>query len=481
MTNKPAQCTMFNAGKGFYINICIMLALMIFFRFIPAFGSMTENGMAVLGVFLGTIYGWTTLKDMPLASACGILMMGTTGIFASPIASVQAAFSHNLFISVVGCFALVSVMSHSGMIEYMVKAILGSRFARKSIPGLLIAITIFSYLFGFFGNFGMYALVWVLWKGIVDEIGGDKKLLEFGIALTSIGFVMCANAWQFTPPVLAVESMFAGVTGLETAGIVPYSLWMFITTMLVTLLFLLAGKFLFKVQFPKDYTVSETKQEKMTAYQVVTLVLFILYLGILVLSNIFKFPVLKFLGSFNIVGLGVAALIICLILRPAGSFDLINHALNSSIQWGMLLNMGIVGLFILTLGSEDVGISATIASCCGFLSELPPVAFMIVVTVVPLFLTQFLNNMALGTVLIPVVCTMAMNLGLNTTAIFYTLVITTGLTLATPSGSANSAFMFSWSDIERKSCFKYGWTIFGIGVVVCLIMLLGLGNLFFPM
>lgn len=179
MNNSASGRTLFTGSESYYLNVVVMLVLMIFFRFIPVFGSMTEIGMAVLGVFIGTIYGWMTMKDMSLASAAGIVMMGTTGFYATPAASISAAFGHNQFISVVGCFALIAVMQHSGLIEYLVKAIVRWKVARNSIPMLLFVVTIFSHIFGFFGNFGMYALIWTLWKGIVEEIHGDKKLLEF--------------------------------------------------------------------------------------------------------------------------------------------------------------------------------------------------------------------------------------------------------------------------------------------------------------
>lgn len=73
-----------------------------------------------------------------------------------------------------------------------------------------------------------------------------------------------------------------------------------------------------------------------------------------------------------------------------------------------------------------------------------------------------------------------MDAGLNATAIYYSMFIACNTALATPSGSANAAFMFSWQDIERKSCFKYGFTIFGITVVVTVAMYFLLGNLVFP-
>lgn len=481
MNNSASGRTLFTGSESYYLNVVVMLVLMIFFRFIPVFGSMTEIGMAVLGVFIGTIYGWMTMKDMSLASAAGIVMMGTTGFYATPAASISAAFGHNQFISVVGCFALIAVMQHSGLIEYLVKAIVRWKVARNSIPLLLFVVTIFSHIFGFFGNFGMYALIWTLWKGIVEEIHGDKKLLEFGIAVTSIGFVLCACAWQFTPPSLVVEGLFASVTGLPNASTPAFFFWMLLAAALITILFMLAGKFIFKIQFPKTSDLKVEKREKMDAYKAVTLILFVVYLLILIISNTADISFINYLGGFNIAGLGISALIICMIVLPKGcDFPRLGDAMNSGIQWTLLLNMGVVGLFTGALGSADVGITATISDACGYMADLPPAVFVLAVIVIPCFLTQFLNNLALCTIFIPVACSLAVQAGLNAAAIYYTMFIACNTALATPSGSANAAFMFSWPDIERKSCFKYGFTIFGITIIISLLMYFVLGNLFFP-
>ena len=48
-------------NKMYYIHIVIYLVILFGIGFIPPFGAITEMGMKVLGVFIGTIYGWLTL------------------------------------------------------------------------------------------------------------------------------------------------------------------------------------------------------------------------------------------------------------------------------------------------------------------------------------------------------------------------------------------------------------------------------------
>ena len=74
----------FAGSKSFYTHLVVMLLIMILFRFLPPFGQMTVDGMGVFGVFLGTLYGWIFLNNMGVASAVGMIMIGTTAAFGSP-------------------------------------------------------------------------------------------------------------------------------------------------------------------------------------------------------------------------------------------------------------------------------------------------------------------------------------------------------------------------------------------------------------
>ena len=52
--------------KKWYIHTIISIAIMVFFRFIPAPEPMTQLGITVVGIFLGAIYGWCTTNMLSL-------------------------------------------------------------------------------------------------------------------------------------------------------------------------------------------------------------------------------------------------------------------------------------------------------------------------------------------------------------------------------------------------------------------------------
>ena len=43
------------------IHVALMLLMMVGGAFLPTLGSITPLGMKTLGIFFGTVYGWSTL------------------------------------------------------------------------------------------------------------------------------------------------------------------------------------------------------------------------------------------------------------------------------------------------------------------------------------------------------------------------------------------------------------------------------------
>ena len=73
------------------INFAIMVILMIGIGFLPPFGQVTPMGMRVLGVFVGTLYGWITI-DFVMASMVGMLFLGLSG-YTNIIGALAAGFA----------------------------------------------------------------------------------------------------------------------------------------------------------------------------------------------------------------------------------------------------------------------------------------------------------------------------------------------------------------------------------------------------
>lgn len=57
-----------------YIHVLVILAFMFGFQYIPPIANITPLGMQTIGIFIGVIYGWSTM-DMIWPSFLGLFAL----------------------------------------------------------------------------------------------------------------------------------------------------------------------------------------------------------------------------------------------------------------------------------------------------------------------------------------------------------------------------------------------------------------------
>lgn len=478
LTTKDKLCS---ADRRFYLHLGAILLIGIFFRFIPPIADMTAMGMAVLGVFLSTIYGWLFLGNMGLSSFLGIVLMGTTGFWKSPSASISAAFGSTYVVMLVMCFAVVALLEHSGGLEIIVKAILRINVLRRSSGLLLAALMFLSFLIGSFGLFGYFFLMWALWAKLSDEMGGSLEFKQLGIGGLLISFTIDSLAWPFCSGYITVTGVFTGASGLPGAPFLNYTLWMWLMFILISGLYLLTGRFIFRIPFPDASGLTVEPARQVSRYQRFTIIGLFTYMLLMMYSSISSDPVAQYLKGWGIIGLGAALLLIACMLRPSGALEKPDMYLNKYIPWSLLMNIGMIALLSSCLSSEELGIIASVNSSLSFLAELPLFLFVLILSAIPLVLTQFLNNVALGAVFIPVTYALSVKAGANLYAMNYAMYLMTSMAVATPAGCATATLFFSNEHMTKRAAWKFALPIVIITwFVTVFIGVFLLGDVFFP-
>lgn len=181
------------------IHFIIGFAIMIGFRFIPAgvLPQVTPVGLQVLGVFVGTIYLWTTV-DPILGSIASIVMLGFTD-WASMNYVLLQAFGNPVLVQ---CLFLMIIMG--GLTDRRINAYI-ARFilTRKMIEGkpwiFTGAIVFGSYLMSVFvGCFAPIFLFWPVLTSVYEEVGFKKS--DLYPQLMTIMVVMAAVVGFPVPP-----------------------------------------------------------------------------------------------------------------------------------------------------------------------------------------------------------------------------------------------------------------------------------------
>ena len=144
-----------------------------------------------------------------------------------------------------------------------------------------------------------------------------------------------------------------------------------------------------------------------------------------------------------------------------------------NLAWGVILLFG--GGFALAKGLESSGLILLLSDKLLQLGIGNPYILMGIFTVAALFLTEFMSNVALVTLLVPIVIAAAKGLELH--PLFFAIPVTLASSMAFmfPMATPPNAIVFSGSELAVKDMAKSG---FWLNALACCIIVLACGLVF---
>ena len=139
----------FGCSPAYVVNSVITLAIMIGFKYVvPAAEPLTPLGVEILGIFLGTLYGWLIVGDVVWPSVACLVFLGlseyttVTGAFAS-------GFGNNTVLLMLFFFLFTNIINSAGIIEYVAQWIATRKFAYGK-PWMLSFLLMIAAIVSFF-------------------------------------------------------------------------------------------------------------------------------------------------------------------------------------------------------------------------------------------------------------------------------------------------------------------------------------------
>ena len=124
-----------------YLHFIIVMAFMFLFRFIPPIGTITPYGMAVIGIFIGLIYGWSVDADNLIwTSLLALVAIGMTDFGNAGKAIASAFGNESVMLMLLGMFFL-GMLQDSKLTQWLSNKLLGAKFVQGK-PWLLTAFII---------------------------------------------------------------------------------------------------------------------------------------------------------------------------------------------------------------------------------------------------------------------------------------------------------------------------------------------------
>lgn len=269
----------------------------------------------------------------------------------------------------------------------------------------------------------------------------------------------------YKPVPLLVMRTYTQISGIE-ANFFKHIVFALVLTILLLVVYILICRFIFRPELKnlKDINVDFVDPEAiiLNNHQKIILGFFLFFIFLMIAPSILPkdWLLYQIIHRLGIAGCLIILVVLMTIIHYKGE-PLIDFTKMSaqSINWGIFAAMAFVLPFANLYTSDATGVKAFILQTIQpVLSGLSPMVFLIVVMVIGLLLTNFMNNMVVGALLTTVIYSLIVEMGLDMdiAPILALLIICASLAIATPAACPNAAIMFANKEwVRTKDLYKY--------------------------
>ena len=476
--------------KMYYVHILIGLAIMLVFRFIPVgiLPGVTEVGMQILGIFIGTIYLWTTI-DPTVSSLISISMIAYSD-YAAAGAVLASWFGNPVLVQMMFLMIFTGGLTNRRLTAYIGRWIMTRKFI-EGRPWVFTAVIAYAtfIMSTFIGCFAPIFLFWPIINDVCEEIGFTKedkypKQMLMIVAMSSMcGFPV--PPWMANG--LALLTNFRGIVGnfpaIADATISNGSYFAFTFTMgaLLTTSLILVMKYIFKpdVEPLKKVTIEMLDKNPlppMDKAQKIYGVALIAFICLMLFPSLLpNLPVLSFFNANSYVTCTVLVLILVALKDEEGK-PILNFSavMAKDFAWPTFWLCAVAILIGSVLTNESTGITVFLNTILApVFNGMSGKVFAVVFLLLTILLTNICNSLVIGMIMQPVVLTYCASTGMNPAPYITLLIFTVLLTAAcTPAGSPFAAMMFGNDRIGSAEVYKR--TLVWVAVETVLILVIGI-------
>ena len=448
-----------------YVHIAITLFFMVGFGFLPPFGTVTQVGMRILGLFIGVVYAYSTLEII-WPSVLAIVLYGLSGFVGSVDDAARAMMGNSVVFQ-----TIVQQMVAGAIVIYG----FGKWFARKTLsmkffhghPRLYTWCFLFVFMWAniVLETIPVMIMLCSIW-GDIGESCDYKKNDNFyyygfgGIILTlMLGISMMPyRSWQ-----LGLAQTWANVTGTPISLGFMFSCTSVIGVVVITTYVFLGAK-LFRVDFSKmrEFDVEklgeESKRLRPRTRRIV--IIYLIFMLVTIFAGTFTTSAFAVYVNTVLTSGGLFALcLVILMVIPSGEGDgkpciIFSEMKNneSAVSWPVIFMCAATIPLASALTAEATGITPWLTELLTpVFAGRSPIFILIVAIVAMLFLTNIGSNIATATALIPIVAPFALATGANITVFGMAIIYSANMGLVLPGSSAPAAVWHARAEIPQMS------------------------------
>lgn len=485
----------------YILKAAIGIAIMVFFRFIPAPAPITSVGMAVLGQFIGLIYLWSAV-DMMWPTFVAIVLFGLDAMVIYPNSwqnagiyeAGQQSFGNWVTVFVIGCLLICYALQKVGTIRRICLWFVTSKTARKSpwmftFMFILSAMVISLFLDVTPAQFFLLGIAHEMFA-ILGMEKGDRwaRYLVVMITFTAIlGFAMTPIC--HTLPILWM-SIYSGITGTPS-NMLTYMAVGLPVGLVIWLIMMAWMKFVIKVDqnVPQleemDWTKIEAmrpgkmdKRERIVVTVSIILILCWLLPGFLAIAAPASalYSTLAGLTDTSFLFLAIAILAIL----KVDDEPLLNlPEAFRGINWLPIVLLAGIMMIASAIGEAPTGIPAFIsANIVPLVAGMSPFAMVAVISILCVLLTNVANNVPVGIIFVSVGVPMCLELGFNPLPLALAVSISANLAYTIPPAYIPIGVAYADEYCNGKTVFKNGLFMCVVSMVVCALLIYPLASIF---
>lgn len=474
---------------SYYGWTVVTLALMFGFGYLPPVGWLSHLGMQVLGIFMGLLVGWLSVGFV-WPSLLAIVALGLTE-YTSFTGAFKAGFGNNTTVIILLMFIFAAYLNQAGVSDFIAKWFL----SRRSLVGhpwrFTFAIWISAYVICVATY--VYPAILLMWNITYDICLrlGYKQGDRYPMAVC-IGVVVFAGLGYQALPIKAIAlmtygaltSVSGGAYGLNFLG---YSVFLLIFTVLSALIFFAVVKYLLKPDLTlleqiDEHTFAEYRSQEMRPETKRALYALAAFIVLMVLSCLIPktFPILgPALRSFTVLGCITVLLAALQIIHVEGQpvMDFTRAAQSKDISWATIIMFAGTMPIADAMTSSEVGIMAVLQeTLTPYFSVMSPFVFSVAIIAVSIIATQFLHNVVICVMMVPIMYVFAPAIGASPAVLALMISVACCCASATPAASAPAAMEFlntAW--IKTKTLYWLN-TLLVAGNLLTLVVLLPLAQ-----
>ncbi len=481
------------AGKKnavYYINSLIAIAIMVAGFVIPPISPLTQSGMETVFIFLGVVYGmstvgiiWPSLLGMVLLGFTSYLDVVKDGVVTSTTTVAKVflnGFGNDTFLFVFFLLIFAAILNESGLSKTIAYKLTSMKIANGRPWVLSLLILVAAYLIGMLISCSPGILIpWAIIYTICSLVGytnKDKwpKVMVIGVVLAAC---LGNSALPFKPLSLQMMASLNTATG-TSIDYAAFTVFAIVLSVLIMLGYWALCKFCFRVDVAplKNANVDLGKDIVFTTYQKQMCVFLVALFVFLFIPSFLPAGDIK--AFFTRLGSTAVAVLILVILsfmrkKDGSEYASITKAIKTGVPWETLILLAFVMVISTALTTTGNGVKEgltvlldpVLGSASGFM-------FTVILLIVAAIGTQILGNLIYGLMLMPIVCVYGAATGADLSLLTVAMCVVLNAALFLPSASPLAGLLHgnrewvSASDIYKYSAPTVLVTI-AIAIVAC--------------